>query len=87
MDERGEVSFGALVATSQILNLKREKIQNLLVHEIPAAVLMMAAQKMRGPISYNSKDHSGPDYRRLFRVDVEKKRFVGISDWIKPMMK
>ena len=186
------LNLGALDATSQVLNLKRAKIKNILVHETPAAaaVLLRSAKKMGldadfygtglatnedllelagssaegfvgdnshnswyqegcsgcaemevamikrykkvtyntklfsmgwvgamvlaegikkagrdldreglvnsldgikdfdpknicGPISYSPKDHSGPMYRRLFKTDVKKKRFVGITDWIK----
>ena len=49
-----------------------ESIKNLDTHGIS------------GPVSYSETDHQGIETRKFYRVDMEKKIFVAISDWIRP---
>ena len=39
---------------------------------------------MCGNVTFNPKNHKGSQYLRMYKVDVDKKRLVPASDWMKP---
>ena len=40
-----------------------------------------------GKVTYTSKSHKAGRYARVYKADIEKKRFVPITDWRKPIEK
>jgi branched-chain amino acid transport system substrate-binding protein len=37
-----------------------------------------------GKVTFNSKNHKGSNYLRMYKVDVKEQRLVPVSDWLKP---
>ena len=72
-----------IVLTEGLRKAGRDLDENGLIKAIES-IKDFNTNGISGLISYSSDSHKGGEYYRLFKADVEKKRFLSITEWRKP---